>query len=251
MSNDVRVRIDNRLLHYVPFSVTYRREKDMDVEKEFKWGRIRMVCLETVNMQDADVLFALVYQAGMAEQNHGLEHNNSLNGSAVVGVRTGLRAIARLAGSTRLDVVEKSIVRLAAYRIEFITGKGEPESIQTLRAVEHCEIDRPTKEIHYLLDKEFFELCKDKGLRVNLTKFTAFRKNTTKALYLFLVGNSGGDRFLEDTLLSRIGIGGKRPNKRRQQLQKAFDDLKEKHIIKDWSAPETRSDQFYEIIRFR
>ena len=247
----VLVRIDHRLLHYIPFSVAKVRQPKMEAEKTWDWGGIRMKCADTVNTRDADVLFALVHLARVAKEDC-LEQGRTYDGRAVVGVKTRIRDVARLAGITNRCFLNESIARLAAHTITFTTVEGKEKMItNVLRMVEGYEVDpADPKNIRYLLNEKFRQDCEN-GLRVNLTRLVAIKGNTAKALYLYLIGT---DRisFRAEALAYMIGVKREKQSKGTQELKEAFRELKAKSVLRDWvfvrKTPKKQS--HFTVVRF-
>lgn len=221
-SSRKEIEIYRRILKYPPF-LTRRTAGPMRLIHILDSGaEVISESVEAVTVEDAEKLFAAIYF---------IQNSNSLqarhNGTEVetVAGRVHVRDITNLTNCHDDEYVRNSLERITKLSITYnFDGK------KVVTHIIHKVVVDKEGNITLLFDKQFFDLCKQKYLTLDVALYCRFSP-TTKNLYSYLCGNPA-EKFLEGKLWERAGITAGQTRNKRIALKKALDELvKHKYIF--------------------
>ncbi len=234
MRKDIYVEIANKLIHYSPFSISRVRTKNYFLNRKYSSFELIIRADETMNQQDNDVFKALVKLMRIAHLDDKISKQTITAGDVsytVAGAKFCLADAVRLSNSD-WNFVKESLERLQSMRISY---KNKRYSVHT-NPFPKIVIDDEKHTVLVFFDYDLFKksITKKTSLTQNLTHFTSLKSNTAKALYDFLTANSSLRKFREDTLFLRLDLADMPKFRARQELKKAFTELKNNYIIKNY-----------------
>lgn len=239
MENHRDVDIFNRILKYEIFSVSEKRQKGYDRAIRLNDdAKIRVTCFETINQHDKDLLFVLVYLFCETEKQKATDvtlHDDI----RVIAADFYIRDISLLLKNHDYNYFKECLDRLYSLTIFFSDRKkSEP-----IRFIQHYKINEENKTITVYLNYDFFVLCKERGLTVDLTHLLSLKRQVAKQLYSVIISNS--NIHCEKMLIERTGINVSRYDNAQQLLKFAFQELVEKHVIKSFVRKKDKNGKWH------
>jgi hypothetical protein len=239
MENHRNVEIFNRILKYEIFSVSEKRQKGYDRTIRLNDdAKIQVTCFKTVNQHDKDLLFVLVYFFCEAEKHKAIDvilHDDI----RAIAADFYIRDISLILKNHDYNYFKECLDRLASLTIFFSDRKkSEP-----IRFVQHYKVNEEDKTITVYLNYDFFALCKEKGLTVNLSTLLKLKKQIAKQLYSVVISNS--NIHYERTLIERTGICTSRYDNAQRLLRQAFKEIVKKHAIKSFTREKDKNGEWY------
>lgn len=239
-NRDRDVDIYNRILKYPVFSLQRRRDKGYDKTIQLDNATIRVTCFQTVNSDDRELLFVLAYLFTIAEKNNATTVNAD---ETQITAEFFTRDISLLLRSNNYEHFEECLHRLTSLTIFYSDEKKE----KPLRLLHDYKINKETHTITVHFDYDFYKRCKEGGITVSLDKLLQLSP-VGQSLYCVFIANS--NIYKEETLIERTGISASRYDKSQETLKRAFKEIKEKHIIKDFVRCKERGRWVYKITKY-
>lgn len=222
--NDTDVEVYRRVLKYPPV-LPSRRTGPMKIEHNLRGGgKITIESPESVTGEDMEKVFAILW----LEQHK--KHISKNISDDTVRIEVYMRDISILTNSNDYLNIIQSIVRVGKLSITFL--KDKKRGLLT-RIVHEAEWNNTSGVVSVLLNRNFYDLCSEKGLTLNLNIYTSLPP-VAKNLYSFLISNQGSE-FLEDTLTERAAIQASNKKDARKMLRRALDGLTSAGVITLWN----------------
>lgn len=218
-----KLQIYRRIIKYSPFAIK-RKEGPMKIEHHLQNGEtVRAVAPQHVTVEDAEKLFVILYLL----QTQPLPRTEMQLGDIyAIATTIYIRDISKILNTHNYNNIITALQRLKELTIHYEFEKG---SI-SLGLVHEIIYDETTGNIQILLNKIFYDACRDKFLSINLIQYLSLSPST-KNLYSYLCSNPA-DKFLEETLFERAGITAQNSWDKRVQLKKILNELvKHKYIL--------------------
>lgn len=232
------ISIYHRLLKYPPFAVKTQQGTMKIVHQMRNGGKVEALAPQSVTTLDAEKLYIAILNGKFWKR-------LKVGHSDVILLCVFIYDLAKRTKNNDYYSIIRSLERISTMTISY-SGNGIRETTHLLHRVYY---DKRTGYVEMLVDYKFYVYCKEKGLKLNIEKYTLLDP-ITKNLYCYIISNSGS-RFREETLINRINIRSSRKDGDQFKLRKSLQELKDKHIIKDFSIQKKQKERFVIIERFR
>ena len=234
-SSDEKVKITQKLIHYLPCSVSQTREKGWDITRTYEWGEVRSFAIETININDLFILIAIT--KAFQDYNPFVKEGEVREDKPTLALKLGFWSFAKYyLGSHDEGAIKKSLQRLISWKVIFIQKKGDVNPQEYLVDFKIFE-EEGVKKVIFVLNKHFYNACINRGLLLNFDALKAIKSNLTKALFIYLEGTSAKS-FYQQTLERVLNMDrtDMKPFTRRAKIKEAFEILKNHLLIQGYQC---------------
>ncbi len=242
------IAIDRDHMHYLPFSLSRKRTRGFKEIRRFEGGYVEIRAFETVNFYDFDIILGILKAFEDAER-MGLVVNGAITyDRPTKTIRISERSLCRYCygnkkvGGMQFKKIEESAKRLidwTVYLYEEDPETGKLRSSGTIKTL--LFFDRKVQDkdvwIEIGINARFLEKCQKEGLVLRYQDIQQLDKLISKALWLYLQGQTN-TTFRQETLERKLGLAGDGENEtakhrgnNRQTIKEGFQELEDKGLI--------------------
>lgn len=234
-SKEEKVKITQKLIHYLPCSVSQVRKKGWDMTRTYDWGKVRSFAIETININDLFILIAIT--KAFQDYNSFVKEGEVREDKPTLIMKFGFWSFAKYyLGSHDEEAIRRSLQRLISWKVIFMQKGGDVNPQEYLVDFKIFEEEGVTRVI-FVLNKHFYNACINRGLLLNFDALKGIKSNLTRALFVYLEGTSAKS-FYQETLEKVLNMDDTNmiPSDRRKKIKEAFEELKNHLLIQDYQC---------------
>ena len=221
------IKIYKKLLKYPPF-VCQRRAGIMEIVHNLtNGGSVTIIAPEAVTTEDGEKLYVLCY---IAQKNNTCNLVETEKFGTIAELTCNINEIRKIVNNNDDKSIVNSLKRITGITIAFDFKNKK----RTLHIISDTKYNAVTGEINVLMSLTMFNNFIKRPFNIDIENYAKLSP-VGKNLYCYIVSNSARD-FTEKLLIERAVIRSSRYNDCQRTLKKALDELKEKHIIKDFET---------------
>lgn len=215
--------IYHRIVRYPMFPTNPGKETKQKIGN----GYAIMKAKEKVSSEDAEKLFALIYEIQTGKAYHSIAKAEGFE-EEVVFIETSLSSLAKTLRTHDKKNIEESLERLSTVTLIFDL-KDYGDEKENFKLITHpllfVRIDE-TGRVTAAMEKFFFEVCLEKALSISLADYLQL-KGLAKNLYLFLMANMDKTVFTLDLVIERCHLQHLERFEVRRKLKSALKNIQQ------------------------
>lgn len=240
-----KVKITKKIMHYIPCSTSQKRQKGWDTTKIYDWGKIRTFAIETINLDDLFVLIAIVKV--FQDFEHFTEEGKIIDYKPTISLTVKFWFfINEYLDTHDTEFVKRSLQRLISWKVIFTQNNGNENTQEYLIDYKIFEKEG-IKYITFVLNKIFFNACKNKGLLINFNALRKIKSNMARALFVYMEGRTKTKSFYQSTLETILELNKTNMPSyaKRAEIKKAFEILKDNLLIQNFTCIKKNGDYLF------